>query len=323
MKLPYLIRILTITILFIIIFGLLISFIEPQTFSSIFDGIWWAIITVSTVGYGDLVPETIFGKIIAILLILLGVGFVSTFLVTLASSTISKQTSYIEGNIMFKGTNHIVIIGWNERSREVIEKLKKKQERELILLIDETLEKNPYPKGEIFFIKGQASKDKTLLQGNIQEAKKVMITADQSKDENQADMSSIVTLLAIKGLNQDVPCIIELLTREQGENAKRAGADEIIYSNGITSSVMFNCLNHTGTLESLTNFLEEFEGKRMLYQTAASYIDSTFLEANNELLSKGFLLLGIKRGRETFINPSPNMKIKTNDQLIVIAPSDK
>jgi voltage-gated potassium channel len=75
----------------------------------------------------------------------------------------------------------------------------------------------------------------------------VLITADQNKDELHADMNTVLTLLAIKGLNPDVHCVVEILTAEQLANAKRAGADEIIQSNVITSSVMMNCLDSEGS----------------------------------------------------------------------------
>lgn len=57
----------------IVISGILVSVIDPA-FESPFDGIWWSWVTVSTVGYGDLVPVTVAGRIFAIILILLGIG---------------------------------------------------------------------------------------------------------------------------------------------------------------------------------------------------------------------------------------------------------
>ncbi len=57
----------------IVISGVLISVIDPA-FDSPFEGIWWAWVTVSTVGYGDFVPISMSGRIFAIFLILLGIG---------------------------------------------------------------------------------------------------------------------------------------------------------------------------------------------------------------------------------------------------------
>ena len=51
--------------------------------------VWWACVTVTTVGYGDLVPVTTDGKIVAVLLMFLGVGLISTVSATIASGLIS------------------------------------------------------------------------------------------------------------------------------------------------------------------------------------------------------------------------------------------
>jgi len=53
--------------------GNLIHFLEPQTFPDAYTGTWWSIVTMTTVGYGDLVPQTIAGKVAATLLMLAGV----------------------------------------------------------------------------------------------------------------------------------------------------------------------------------------------------------------------------------------------------------
>ena len=50
--------------------------VEPETFDSFGEACWWALQTVSTVGYGDTVPETGGGRLIAAALMLLGVAFV-------------------------------------------------------------------------------------------------------------------------------------------------------------------------------------------------------------------------------------------------------
>lgn len=49
---------------------------QPEMFSSMFDGIWWSIITLTTTGYGDLYPITIMGKIFTTLMLITGVGIV-------------------------------------------------------------------------------------------------------------------------------------------------------------------------------------------------------------------------------------------------------
>ena len=61
----------------IIIFGIVERLVDPDTFSSIWLGIWWATQTVTTVGYGDTIPHQTAGKAIAIILMLGGLSFLA------------------------------------------------------------------------------------------------------------------------------------------------------------------------------------------------------------------------------------------------------
>jgi len=57
-----------------VIGGNVIYFIEPDNFDSAYDGVWWALVTMSTVGYGDVVPYTALGKVVAGVGMFLGIG---------------------------------------------------------------------------------------------------------------------------------------------------------------------------------------------------------------------------------------------------------
>ena len=316
LRLPLLVRILLIALLVFLSFGISIHFLEPETFPTIFDGIWWAIITASTVGYGDYVPHSFLGRITALILILLGVGFVSSYFGTLAAAAVTKQDAYSEGRIPFKGNDHIIIIGWNERSKELINKLTKVNDPQMIVLIDETLEANPVKSRFVHFIQGKGHVDETIIKSDIEKAEKVLITADRGNDELQADMNSILTLLTIKGLCAKVKCIVEILTAEQVVNALRAGADEVIQSNKLTSVFMINSLHSNGD-GLLSNVVHQLQESRLSSSTVnGDDIGKTFNEVCQELIIKGVLLIGIKRGEETILNPSHSFKIEENDQLL-------
>src|SRR5436309_10133444 len=60
-----------------IIAGVVIHFTDKQNFPSIGDGLWWAVQTVTTVGYGDLVPTSTSGRLIAAVVMIGGIGFLT------------------------------------------------------------------------------------------------------------------------------------------------------------------------------------------------------------------------------------------------------
>lgn len=57
--------------------GIVIRLVDPSDFSSVWLGLWWAVQTVTTVGYGDVVPHHTSGRLIGAALMLSGIGFVT------------------------------------------------------------------------------------------------------------------------------------------------------------------------------------------------------------------------------------------------------
>lgn len=74
----------------IIVFGVVERLIDPDTFGSIWLGIWWATQTVTTVGYGDVVPQQTAGKVIAVFLMLGGLSFLAVLTGAITSAFVTR-----------------------------------------------------------------------------------------------------------------------------------------------------------------------------------------------------------------------------------------
>ncbi len=319
LRLPLAIRLVLLALLSIFISGFIIHLIEPTNFSTWFEGIWWAIVTVSTVGYGDLAPSTNMGRSVGILLILVGTGFMTLYFASISAATVKRQNTFLEGMSVYKGTKHVILVGWNERIRETMVQLQGMSENSPIVLIDETLFKNPVSYPNVTFIRGNPSDDETLERANIMEAEMIIISADQSKNEIHADMATIITLVTAKGLNPSLYTIVEILTKKQIMNANRAGADEIIQSNKLTSFVITNSIVSHGMSQTLLVMLDNLAGNKLEYISAtADNSGLTYQECLNKFLIQSILMIGVKRGDETFINPAPTFQIKPSDELLII-----
>ena len=81
-------------IFFIAIFGYLFYVSEPQV-ETFGDGIWWALVTITTVGYGDITPLTTLGRVVAGLLMLLGLGLIATITAIVSAKFIQN---YVDGH---------------------------------------------------------------------------------------------------------------------------------------------------------------------------------------------------------------------------------
>jgi voltage-gated potassium channel len=67
----------TATLFVTIVCGVVIRLLDPADFHSIGEGLWWAVQTVTTVGYGDIVPKAVGGRIVATILMVAGIGNVA------------------------------------------------------------------------------------------------------------------------------------------------------------------------------------------------------------------------------------------------------
>ena len=73
------------TVFLVFIAGAAEATVDQGDFNTFWDGIWWAVVTVTTVGYGDLYPHTVAGRLIAMALMLVGIGFISVLTASVAS----------------------------------------------------------------------------------------------------------------------------------------------------------------------------------------------------------------------------------------------
>jgi voltage-gated potassium channel len=79
------------TLVIVVVSGAVEALVESHEFPSTWDGIWWAVVTVTTVGYGDKTPKTVQGQTIAMVVMLFGIGFLSVLTATIASRFIKTD----------------------------------------------------------------------------------------------------------------------------------------------------------------------------------------------------------------------------------------
>ena len=88
--------------------GFIVTLIDKRDFPTFGDGVWWAIVTLGTVGYGDIVPHTAWGRVVGGIMITFGVTFIAFLTATVTSEFVSTQ----EGEQAFVSTDHATRGGW-------------------------------------------------------------------------------------------------------------------------------------------------------------------------------------------------------------------
>lgn len=81
----------TVTTVITIAAGLAMTVLDHDRYPTLGTGLWWAVQTVTTVGYGDRVPESPAGQIVAAVVMLLGIGFVTVITASITSTFIARR----------------------------------------------------------------------------------------------------------------------------------------------------------------------------------------------------------------------------------------
>lgn len=87
----------SVTVSVTVVAGVAIHFTDPKNFPNIGDSLWWSIQTVTTVGYGDLVPTSALGRLVAALVMLVGIGFLTVITATITSTFVETARRRIDG----------------------------------------------------------------------------------------------------------------------------------------------------------------------------------------------------------------------------------
>ena len=81
-----------VTVFVVVLSGAVEATVDTKDFNSLWDGIWWAVVTVTTVGYGDVTPHSVQGRLVAMVVMLFGIGFLSVLTATIASRFVQTDT---------------------------------------------------------------------------------------------------------------------------------------------------------------------------------------------------------------------------------------
>lgn len=198
--------------------------VENSGIKGLFDAFYWTIVTLATVGYGDITPQTIGGRWVAVILILTSIGVLSFFTSILISAFSEKMQSLREARVYseLKGyKNFILICGFGRVGQEVARHLDREQQK--FVIIDRTASNVELAKRHGYLaIHADASKNEVLLNAGIGQSVSAVlcITGD--------DVVNVYVTLSSRHLNKNVRIISRANRHDNVNKLYQAGADHVI-----------------------------------------------------------------------------------------------
>lgn len=214
---------------------------------SIFDAFYLAFITALTIGYGDIVPKTDIGKVIAILIGINGLLMISIMTAIITSSLFRYIDLIKKGGIILKEMkNHVIIAGFTESSFHFISKLKNVIEhpRDIVLITTKALEDINIP-SYVFYKHGDFVKESVLKEVNVEKADHIIIMPEVVKeaDPDSIDARSILTAMIARDLNENAYITVQILKMENAAPFRRKRiANSILVSGEIIGEILLQKL---------------------------------------------------------------------------------
>ncbi len=310
-------------LILIVVFSGSMSFVYFEKNITFGNALWWSLVTMTTVGYGDISPATIGGKIIGIIIMFMGIGLLGVFTATIASLFIENKKLENRGMKPVQTSNHIIICGWNYRGQEIVAELRadpKCSKRPIVVIAD--ISEKPVNDKNLNFIKGDINRE-TLNMAKIEKAHTIIVLSDNKLDTYSSDAKTILNILTIKNISPDLYTCAEIMESGNAEHCKIAKADEIIVVGELSTNLIVQATLDHGITRLISELVTNRYGSDLFkIKTPSDSIDKKFIDVMCELKKKhNILCIGIedKKGTNLTANPDNDYILKTNDQLIIIA----
>ncbi|NPV93100.1 MAG: potassium channel protein [Firmicutes bacterium] len=285
-------------------------------FATYGNSLWWAVTTITTVGYGDEYPVTGAGRLLASLVMFGGIGSFGFLAGTLLEELLKRRQGLMKVNLK----DHFVICSYNFKAEKVVREISKELANSKVVIVADT-EENPLSGLEgVYFVRGDSTKEAVLEMANVSKAKTVIVLADNTKDDQLADAHSVLTTLAVRDLNPSCKVVAESLNPENTHHLEHAGADEIVSIGDFTAKLISRSSLHVGITHLISELMMNNEGNELYSMKAPSHMTGVrFGEAFLEMKRMGTILIGIYSGGRIVINPPSDQVLKLGEYLVYIA----
>jgi len=291
-----------------------------------FDAFYMTIITVATVGYGEVAPLSHIGKLFTAFLIITSFG---TF--AYAVSSITKFVIDGEFNEFFKNrklnatidkiSDHVIICGYGRNGRQAAQVLKKHNKRFVVIENSATLTSTLNHKFSELVITGDSTQDEVLLKAGILKAKALITTLP-------VDADNLFIVLTARNLNKNLTIISRASEDNSDKKLKIAGANNVIMPDKVGGAHMASLVMKPDVMEFIDHITAEAGDNISLEEISFDRIPD---ELKNKTLKdleirnrSGANIIGYKTVQGQYIiNPSADTLVIPDSKLFVLGTSEQ
>ncbi len=278
------------------------------------EALYMTVITVSTVGFGEVKPLGDPGRVWTILVIIFGWGTISVLITRIFGAVVEReflQAFRMRRTRMKDLKGHYIVCGFGRMGRKAAEFLSESRRPFVVVDIKGERVQDAIEMGYLA-VEGDATDEETLKKAGIERAKGLAALLD-------SDHANLYVVLNAKSLNPDIFAVSTALTEKGGNLIRKAGADRVILPFEWAGMRIGRFL----VQPVVSEFLDIYQ---MRIEEIVLREDSPFVgKSLKELaLSRtyGVYVIAILRGEEVIIPPDPDLPLRAGDVLLVIGRTD-
>lgn len=296
------------------------KFLLKQT---LLDAFYFTIVTLTTIGYGDIVPKDPAAKVFTISFILGGIFTASyTAAVVLGAVIEGEFQSELRGlrkvKKIQKLKDHIIICGYGRIGQDLAASFRAESIPFVVIESDEHVVQSAEAEGNLM-LRGDATSDETLRLAGIERARFVVPSL-------ASDADNLFIVMSARYLNPKVSIVARATDLATEEKMKRAGADRVVrplhigaqhLAQAVMRPTVLDFIRHSGRMPGHDYSLEE-----IAVAESASLVNRTLIDLGMKK-EIGVIIIGIKRAEgELVFNPSGETLIHAGDTLVAIGATE-
>ncbi|MBN1482547.1 potassium channel protein [candidate division KSB1 bacterium] len=315
-----------------IMFGVLFYLLERdvQEGLTLLDSLWWAMVTMTTVGYGDFYAQTPLGRfLISYACMLVGIGIIGYLVGGFAENMLEHVSKKKRGLMQIKSTDHIIICNYPhlEKIRRLVDEIRHsyRYRNNDIVLITDMIEELPQELREldIKFVHGDPVREDVLLRANINKSVGVFILArdpgSPTSDEKTFAIGTIIELIE-REINKPIRTVAEVVNKDNIRMMQRSRVDGVVSSDGIMDGLIVQEFLNPGVHDIVQQILTNAVGCQF-YIMETKLHGRPISELQIAMLNHptNVQLIGLSRGGKNILSPPKDMILEKDDRLIVLA----
>ena len=277
-----------------------------EEFRTLWDTLWWTIVTITTVGYGDMSPITVGGKIVGIIMMVMGVATVGIVTGRIASFLVDKQIKSRGGLIVLeRKKGHFIICGWKSELENILENILMVnpylKPADIVLINDADPQEIDHLRSiakfkYIKYIKGDYVDEKVLQRANVKNAHTALILADSNRQfsSQEVDSRTVMTVITIDAMNKNIYTCAEIIDEKYEKYLKLANCDEIILTRELSRVLISNAATASGISHIASELLRPEKGGLVTQNVPLHFVGKSFKDLQtffNE--SYGDIVIGL------------------------------